>query len=191
MRFTAWLSIAVVTMWFLSGYPLSDPGAREAAAADVTMSDVSAGYALLYEVASKQKRTNLLSFIKQGTPELKALLGRISETSKATADELEMLAKANPPLNLQLTQLPRIERATRDSIEKETSKDVLLSKGVDLEFAMLSSQLAGLNYAAHMARSLAVVETGPARKDFLQKTDRKYSELRGQVYKMIFTRYKD
>lgn len=191
MRFTARLSIAVVTMWFLSGYPLSDPGAREAAAADVTMSDVSAGYALLYEVASKQKRTNLLSFIKKETPEVKALLGRISETSKATADELETLAKASPPLDLKLTQLPRIERATRDSIEKETSKDVLVSKGVDLEFAMLSSQLAGLNYAAHLARSLAAVETGPARKDFLQRTDRRYSELRDQVYKMIFTRYKD
>jgi hypothetical protein len=191
MRFTARLSIAVVTMWFLSGYPLSDPGAREAAAADVTMSDVSAGYALLYEVASKQKRSNLLSFIKKEPPEVKALLGRISETSKATADELETLAKASPPLDLKLTQLPRIERATRDSIEKETSKDVLVSKGVDLEFAMLSSQLAGLNYAAHLARSLAAVETGPARKDFLQRTDRRYSELRDQVYKMIFTRYKD
>lgn len=191
MRFTARLSIAIVTMWFLAWSVLSDSGAKAAPSTNVTASDLSAGYALLYEVASKQKRSNLLSLIKKETPEVKALLGRISETSKATADELETLAKASPPLDLQLTQLPRIERATRDSIEKETSKGVLVSKGLDLEFAMLSSQLAGLNYAAHMARSLALVETGPARKDFLQQTDRRYSELRDQVYKMIFTRYKD
>ena len=54
---------------------------------------------------------------------------------------------------------------------------------------VVSSQLAGMNYAVHLARSLAVVETNPRRKEFLQRTDRNFSELRGQVYKMLFTRY--
>jgi hypothetical protein len=60
---------------------------------------------------------------------------------------------------------------------------------VDLEFNMVSSQLAAMNYAAHLARSLAVVETNPRRKGFLQQTDRKFSDLRGQVYQMLFSRY--
>ena len=44
---------------------------------------------------------------------------------------------------------------------------------------MVSSQLAAMNYAAHLARSLAVVETNPRRKEFLQQTDHKFSG--GQV----------
>jgi hypothetical protein len=120
---------------------------------------------------------------------LKSLLERISETSKATAKELETLARINPPLNLKVTHLPRIEQATRESIDKETSKEILHSKGVALEFNMVSSQLAGMHYAAHLARSLAVVETTPQRKAFLQRTDRKFSELHNQASKMLFTRY--
>jgi len=54
---------------------------------------------------------------------------------------------------------------------------------------VVSSQLAGMNYAVHLARSLAVVETNPRRKESLQRTDRTFSEPRGQVYKMLFTRY--
>jgi len=46
-----------------------------------------------------------------------------------------------------------------------------------------------MNYAVHLARSLAVVETDPRRKEFPQRTDRNFSEPRGQVYKMLFTRY--
>ena len=174
----------------LSGCALFDSGPKDAAPTSVTASDVNEGYALLYEVVAKQKQTNLLSYIKKETPELKALLERISETSKATASELEALAKGAPPLNLTLTQLPRMERAARESIEKETRKEILESKGVDLEFTMASSQLSGLNYAAHLARSLAAVETSAPRKAFLQRTARKYSELHDQVYKMMYTRYK-
>ena len=66
---------------------------------------------------------------------------------------------------------------------------MLRSTGVDLEFNMVSSQLAGMNYAAHLARTLAAVETNPLRKEFLQRTDRNYSKLHGQMYKMLFASY--
>jgi hypothetical protein len=54
---------------------------------------------------------------------------------------------------------------------------------------MVSSQLAAMSYAAHLARSLAVVESNPRRREFLQRTDRRFTELHRQVYKMLFTRY--
>jgi hypothetical protein len=151
--------------------------------------DLSEGYALLYDLVSKEKQSSQLSIIKKIPPELKSPLERISETSKVTAKELETLARIDPPLNLKVTHLPRIEQAARESIAKETSKEILHSTGVDLEFKMLTSQLTGMNYAAHPARSLAVVETNPRRKEFLQRTDRKFSELHGQVYKMLFIRH--
>ena len=173
----------------MSSYANLEPRAKEVAPPAVTASDISAGYALLYDLVSKEKQSSLLSIIKKESPELKSLLERISEASKATAKELDTLARIHPPLNLKVTHLPRIEQAARESIDKETSKEILHSKGVDLEFHMVSSQLAGMNYAAHLARSLAVVETNARRKEFLQRTARKFSDLHAQVYKMLFTRY--
>ena len=189
MKHTAGLSITLTAIWVLSSYANLEPRAKEVAPPAVTASDISAGYALLYDLVSKEKQSSLLSLIKKESPELKSLLERISETSKATAKELETLATIHPPLNLKVTHLPRIEQAARDSIDKETSKQILSSHGVDLEFNMVSSQLAAMNYAAHLARSLVVVETNPRRKEFLQRTDRNFSELHGLVFTMLFTRY--
>ena len=189
MTHTTRISLTLAALVALSGCAFLEPRAKTDTSTPITVSERSAGYALLYDLASQQKQSNLLSFIKKESPELKALLERIAKTSQATATELETLAKGNPPLNLEVTRLPRIEQATRDSIAKETSKEILNSNGVAMEFNMVSSQLAGMNYAAHLARSLALAETSPRRREFLQRTDRRYSELHDQMYKMIFTRY--
>ncbi len=151
--------VAVVLLVLLTaGCAILQPRAKENAPTNVNASDISAGYALLYDLVSKEKQSSQLSIIKTMSPELKSLLERTSETSKATATELDTLL---------------------ESIDKETSKEILHRSGVDLEFNMVSSQLAGMNYAAHRARSLAVVETNPRRKEFLQRTDRTFSELYG------------
>jgi hypothetical protein len=182
--------VAVVLLVLLTaGCAVLEPRAKENAPTHVNVSAISEGYALLYDLVSKEKQSSLLSIIKKESPEFKSLLERISDTSKATATELEALARINPPLNIKVMHLPRLEQATRESIDKQTSKEILHSTGVALEFNIVSSQLAAMNYAAHLARSLAVVETNPRRKEFLQQTDRKFSDLHGQVYKMLFTRY--
>ena len=187
MKHTSGLFLSA--MWVLSACATLEPSATGGAPTKVNVSEFSEGYGLLYDLVSKEKQSSLLSIIKTTSPELKSLLERISETSKATAKELETLVKLDPTRNLKVTNLPRIEQATRDSIDKETSKELLQSKGVDLEFHMLSSQLPAMNYAAHLARSLAAVESNPRRREFLLQTDRKFSDLHGQVYKMLFTRY--
>lgn len=189
MTHSSGLSITLAAILVLSGCATPEPRTKEGAPTHVNASEISEGYALLYDLVSKEKQSSLLSIIKKESPELKSLLERISETSKATAKELETLAGINPPLHLKVTHLPRIEQGARESIDKETSKEILHSTGVDLEFNMVSSQLAGMNYAAHLARSLAIVETNPQRKQFLQRTDHKFSDLHKQVYKMLFTRY--
>jgi hypothetical protein len=189
MKYASGLSITLAAIWVLAGCAILEPRAKESAPTQVNVSAISEGYALLYGLVSKEKQSSQLSIIKKESPELKSLLERISETSKATATELEILARLNPPLNLKVTHLPRLEQAARESIDTETSKEILRSEGVDLEFNMVSSQLAAMNYAAHLARSLAVVETNPRRKEFLQQTDRKFSDLHGRVYQMLFSRY--
>ena len=189
MTYVSRIAITLATISLLSGCALLEPRAKNDAPTNVNVFERSAGYALLYDLASQQKHSNLLSLIKKESPELKGLLERISKTSQATATELEILAKMKPALDLKATHLPRIEQATRDSIAKETSKEILHTNGVVMEFTMVSSQLAGMNYAAHLARSLALVESNPRRKEFLERTDRAYSELHDRVNKMLSTRY--
>jgi hypothetical protein len=190
MRRTSGLAITLAAIGVLSGCAILELDAKDDAPTNVKAVEMNEGYALLYDLVSKEKQSSLLSIIKKESPELKSLLERISETSKATAKELEALAKINPPLNLKVTHLPRMEQAARESIDKDTTKEILHSDGVELEFNMVSSQLAAMNYAAHLARSLAVIEADPRRKEFLQRTAHKYQELHSQVYKMLFTRYK-
>ena len=96
----------------LSGYAILEPRAKE---------DPSEGYALLYDLVAKEKRSS----------------------------------------------------QSVDHQNKETTKQMLRSTGVDLEFNMVSSQLAAVKYAVHLARS----------------SDRKFPDLHGQVYKMLSTRY--
>jgi hypothetical protein len=181
--------IALAAMWVVAGCATLEPGAKEHVPTSVSISELSEGYSLLYDLVSKGKHSSLLSIIKKESPELKALLEKVSETSKATTKELDTLAKLNPSVTLKAPHLPRVEQAARESISKERSKEILHSNGVDLEFNMVSSQLAGMNYAAHLARTLAAVETNPVRKEFLQRTDRNYSKLHGQMYKMLFASY--
>jgi hypothetical protein len=189
MKVSSALSSALVAIWVVSGCATLEPGAKEHAPASVSPSELSEGYSLLYDLLSKEKHSSMLSIIKKESPELKSILERVSETSKATIKELDTLAKLNPPLTLKAPHLPRLEQAARESINKETSKKILHSNGVELEFNMVSSQLAGMNYAAHLARTLAAVETNPQRKEFLQRTDRNYSKLHGQMSKILFAGY--
>ena len=181
--------IALAAIWVVSSCSAPELGAKEHATASVSLSELSEGYSILYDLLSKEKHSSLLSIFKKESPELKGLLERVSETSKATTKELDTLAKLNPPVTLKAPHLPRLEQAARESIHKETGKEILHSNGVDLEFNMVSSQLAGMNYAAHLARALATVETNPVRREFLQRTDRNYSKLHGQMYKMLFAHY--
>jgi hypothetical protein len=101
--------VAVVLLVLLTaGCAILEPRAKEDAPTRVNSSDISAGYALLYALVSKEQQSSLLSIIKKESPELKSLLENISETSKATAKELDTLSFASPP---------RIEGPSKHSLE--------------------------------------------------------------------------
>jgi hypothetical protein len=93
-----------------TGCAILEPRAKENSPTHVNVSVIGEGYTLLYDLVSKEKQSSLLTIIRKVSPELKSLLERISETSKATATELETLATLNPPLTLKLTHLPRLEQ---------------------------------------------------------------------------------
>ncbi len=149
----------------------------------------SEGYALLFALVSKEKNVSKLLIIKKDSPPLKAIIQKVARETKQIAGELATLARQNPPLNLKFTRLPLIEQKTRELIEKETAKTLLRAKEEPFEFRLLQSQIEGLNYGAHLAEALLETETHPARRDFLQRTQRTLTGLREAIYQMLLDRY--
>jgi hypothetical protein len=107
MKRTAALVLTLAAIGVMAGCATLEPRAKE--------DTLSPGYAILYELLSKESHSDWLSLIKKESPELKSLLERIADTSTASVKELDTLAGLAPPLNLKVTHLPRIERAARDS----------------------------------------------------------------------------
>ena len=168
MKHTSGLSITLAAIWVLSGCAILEPRTKEDAPTNVNVSEISDGYALLYDLVSKEKQSSLLSIIKKESPELKSLLERISETSKATAKELETLTRINPPLNLKVTHLPRIEQAATpeaagfdagiwNSTLKVNEINVETFKGVVQLSGFVRSQ-ADIDKAIQVARGVAGVK---------------------------------
>lgn len=147
------------------------------------------GYALLYDLVSKEKHVSKLLLIKWETPQLKAVIQKVARDSKKIAQELEKLAKQNPPLNLKVTRLPLIEQKARDLIEKEEGKGLLHTSDKPFEFKLLQSQISGMNYGSHLAEALLETETNAARRDFLQRAQGTLTGLRDEIYQMVLERY--
>ncbi|MEO7677024.1 MAG: hypothetical protein ABIV39_09705 [Verrucomicrobiota bacterium] len=147
------------------------------------------GYALLYDLVSKEQNVSKLLIIKRDSPPLKAVIQKVARESKQIAKELEQLARQNPPLNLKSTGLPVIEQKARELIEKEEGKGLLRATGQPFEFKLLLSQIEGLNYGSHLAAALVETETNAARRAFLQRTQTTLASLRDEIYQMILERY--
>jgi len=64
MKHTAGLSITLAAIWVLSRPAILEPRTKEAAPQAISPSEISSGYALLYDLVSKENQSTLLSIIK-------------------------------------------------------------------------------------------------------------------------------
>ncbi len=127
--------------------------------------------------------------IKLESKQVDSVISRIADASKKTTEELESLAKENPPLELKFTHLPLMEEKSRDLIEKDTGKQLISTSGVQFEFMLLQSQVQGMDYAANLAGALLESETSPKRRAFLQRTQKTFAAFHDEIYQMILNRY--
>lgn len=152
---------------------------------EISVSEKSEGYAILYDLVSDEKQISKILIIKKERPEFKTLVKRIASAAKETARGLEAFAKKDPQLNLKTTRLPTVEQKTRDSIAAQTGKEILKSSGDPFEAKLLMTQVEGLNYAAHLTKVLAEMETDLKRRQFLQNASGKFTGLHDEVYQMM------
>jgi hypothetical protein len=129
---------------------------------------------LLYDLLNDEKNLDKLLIIKRGSKELDELVKNISTSCRDHAKTLEQLAAADHTLNLHTPGLPSGEAATRDAIAKTKEHELLLAKGLELQFKLLLTQTEGLNYGSHLAKVAAENETNPGGA-------REFSRIAGEL----------
>lgn len=160
-----------------SGIPHPSPGAA------------GHGYALLFDLLGDEKNVSKLLIIKRERAEFRDLIKQIAERSAAAHKQLGAFAKADNRLNLKDRGLPALELATRESISKETGKQLLTVKGKDLELQLLLTQNEALTYGAHLAAVTAKSEGNPERAQFLRQLSSDLANLQQKVVTMLTARY--
>jgi hypothetical protein len=125
------------------------------------------GYSLLYQLLRQESDAAKLLIIKHADPPIADLIREIASTCGQAQKELELFHKNDRHLNLEMTNLPRIEQKTRAAIESTVTKQLLFSSGKKFEVRFLFTQAEAMNYAAHLAQALHDQEANPARQKFL------------------------
>jgi len=147
--------------------------------------ELTEGYSLLYGLLSKEKKAEQILLLKLESEPLGRLVGRISETCEEACEKLEEFAKEDPRVKPGQVSLPRLEQATRKSLETSTAGKLLRSSGLDFEVRFLVSQLSALDYASHLSRVLLKNEESPSRREFLEDLSGKCDELSREVYRLL------
>ena len=178
----------------LSGCQLfhSKPSPPESASAespgDVSGADQT-GYALLFDLLGDEKDVAKIRFIKHPRSAVTELLKEISRISGDAHKQLERFGKADKNLNLADQRLPMGEVMARNAISKAKQKALLSSKGKELEIQLLLTQQEAMNYGAHLASTIALVESQPQRQQFLRQLSAQLSQLEKKVVNVLSEHY--
>ncbi len=163
---------------------------QEVAAArlDESQKQVSQGYALLYDLVSRNKDVSKILILKSVSPEGKQLIDDIAAACTDATHQLETYAKTDPTLHLKDMGLPHMEQATRDAIDKAKSKELLLAHKSTFERDLLLTQSESMNYGKYLAGQVAAADTDPERKAWLNSLGEQFSELLARVVERLTTR---
>ncbi len=176
-----------VLPWLLGG--CASISERPATAPPGSQSDVSHGYALLFDLLGDEQNVSKLLIIKRERPQLRILVKEISRTCGEARKQLEASARAAPKLDLKDQGLPAAEVETRKSIGKAKGKELLTDKGSQFELRLLLSQDEALMYGTHLAATNAWMEGDPGRAQFLLQLSRDLGQLHAKVMAMLKENY--
>jgi len=148
------------------------------------------GYSLLHQLLDEQKDVSMLRFIKREHTDVKNLTKKIATASGAGSKLLEDFAKHEPSINLDDTQLPPGETATRAAITAAKKKELLGYTGDAFELALLLSQAEALSYAWHLAKVTGENEPQPDRARALAGVSEDMKNLYQEVFALLLSKTK-
>jgi hypothetical protein len=160
-----------------------------ASAESPVSTNVTHGYALLFDLMGDEKNVSKLLIIKRERAELRELIQAIAQRCGRAHDQLESLARTDSTLNLKQNGLPGAEVETRETIGKAKAKELLTDGGKEFELRLLLAQHEALSYGRHLAQVIANAERQPERKQFLQRLAADLGGLHGRVTAMLLANY--
>ena len=155
---------------------------------DRKQSQISEGYAMLYELVSKQTGLDRALVLGGGmNDQTKALIREIADVSKQAVAKIRGFAQADPSLGLKQTGLPEVELKARAEIESSITRRLLFA-GKNFEVRLLLSQSDATEYGAALARELAERDADPQRRAWLKEFADRYGKLRERVEQRLTVR---
>ena len=130
---------------------------------------VSQGYALLYELVSKQSGLDKVFVLGGGvSDETRALILEIDAASEQAAVMIPSFAESDPWIDLRTSGLPTAEVESRQSAEASITRRLLFA-GKEFELRLLLSQAEATGYCESLARSIASMDHDPRRRKWLSE----------------------
>jgi hypothetical protein len=119
---------------------------------------------LLADLLGNEKNVSKVLIIKHNSAEIGRLIKAISKTASNGAEQLEMLAKNDPTVNLHALQLPPGEIATRAAMSKTMAHELLFTSGEKFELHLLLTQTTALDYGSHLAKIASENSSSPEQE---------------------------
>jgi len=142
------------------------------------------GYAILYDLAEKEKNANLIFVMKTGEPWTKETTKEIAELYGKIDHDLAAWADADN-FDIQASHLPAIETETRNALDSAHTHDLFATKGDPFDHLFLILQWQSLYYGAYLLEGLQKDETNPARLKALAGYEHEMRRLLQRVSEKI------
>jgi hypothetical protein len=139
------------------------------------------GYSLLYELLSKQADVDKALWFRTTPAEFAVIIKEIAKVSNEGAQQLAAFAAADKTIQLDLTPLPTAERETRAAIEASETHLLLTTTGTVFRRRLLLSQASSMQYAQHLAGTIAKHEAHAAHKAALEGMAARFQTLETNV----------
>jgi hypothetical protein len=145
------------------------------------LSTTNDGYSLLYELLSKQADVDKALWFRRTPVDFAVIIREVAKVSKEGAQQLAAFATADKSIQLHLTPLPNAERETRAAIEATETHLLLTTTGPVFRRRLLLSQASSMQYAQHLAGTIAKHEANAARKSALEAMAARFKTLETNV----------
>lgn len=189
IRFSSYFIIFTLGLFFQAcNQPHATAREAESPSKPSPTREISDGYALLWDLVVRESELDKVLIVKDASPTVEQLLKDISRTFNDFKSDWDSALPSPDSFRPMEKILPETERRTRESIEGETTKNVLTASGAAFDLQMLLSQKKALEYASHLSRSLKRQETSPKRLEMIKIYHAKFEALGKRVGKLLEAR---
>ena len=179
-----WLTLAALTCTVLFATACNTTPRAEQMPTEQRMTERNHGYALLYDLVSRQRQLPGILIIKQESRQTQQLVVEIGDFCKSVYQQLNDMVKEEATLGYDQKGLPAIEEAARAAIAA-THRKGLLGATDEFELRLMLTQTDGLAYGAHLCKVIAERETVDARREKLEQWQQRFNGLREKVVRHI------